>query len=219
MIEIINHNFEQNGYIIIKNALSKDNCELLSDYAKLKAKVKPKVHKGNDPLANIHREYGDPMMETLLQKFTSIIEQATRLELWPTLSFYYYYNNGNILAPHKDRDSCEIVAGLCIGADDNYKKTEGSWPLIFKINNKAESVKLDYGDLVIFKGHKTEHWRDTFTGEWFVSAIFAYVDKQGDNAYQKYDQRKAIGRPHIGMSKWLLGKLWANIKHGLAKAN
>ncbi len=218
MIETVNHNFEQNGYLIIKNILSKDNCELLCNYTRLKAQIKPKVHKGNDPLANIHREYGDPMMETLLQKFTPSIEQATGLELWPTLSFYYHYSHGNILNPHKDRDSCEIVAGLCIGADDQYKKNEGSWPLVLKINNQPVSVKLDYGDLVIFKGHSTEHWREQFTGEWFVSAIFAYVDKHGKNAYQKYDQRKAIGKPHVGMTKWLLGRLLANLRSYSAKA-
>lgn len=202
-------NFKKDNYIVIKSAVSPEICQLLADYAGLKASIKPKVHRGKDPLANIHREYGDPLMETLLMRLQPQIEQATGLELWPTLSFYYYYTTGNLLSKHKDRDSCELVAGLCIGADENYKQNHGSWPLCFNIDGDKKAIKLNYGDIVVFKGSELEHWRDEFTGKWFVSAIFGYVDKNGSEAYQKYDQRKALGKPHVGMFAWTFGKLKA----------
>jgi hypothetical protein len=203
---------DKKNYVIVKHAVSQEMCELLSEYAQLKASIKPNAYKKGDALNNVHREYGDAMMETLLAKFTPLVEKATGKSLWPTLSFYYTYKHGNRLAPHKDRSSCQIVAGLCIGADETYKKTHGTWPLFFSFDGEKESVAVDFGDLVIFKGHETEHWRDAFTGAWFVSAIFGYVEKEGPFAFQKYDQRKMLGKPHVGMFSWLLGCMMQQLK-------
>jgi hypothetical protein len=174
--------------------------------------LNPKTRKTKGVLPNVHREYGDFMMETLLAKLTPLIEEATGLELWPSLSFYYTYKNGNQLQKHKDRNSCQIVAGLCIGADDEFKKIKGKWPLILTLDGKPETIDLDYGDIVIFKGSETEHWREIFTGSWFVSAIFGYVDKHGPFAFQKFDQRKSLGKPHVGMFNWSYGCLKNNLK-------
>ena len=111
------------------------------------------------------------------------------------------------MAPHKDRSSCQIVAGLCIGADEEYKKNHHNWPLIINDNGTPTPIALDYGDIVVFKGHETEHWREPFTGSWFLSAIFAYVEKEGPYSFQKYDQRKRLGNPHVGMFHWIYGCL------------
>lgn len=191
--------------IIVKQVLSQEVCALLADYAHFKALSKPNVKK--DILKNVHREYGDSMMEMLLEKLKPLVEKATGLALWPTLSFYYTYRQGNQLPKHKDRSSCEIVAGLCIGADEVFSKQKGRWPLILEIDGKPQAIDLDYGDIVIFRGSETNHWREVFTGTWFVSAIFAYVDKRGPFAFQKFDQRKALGRPHVGMFHWTYGCL------------
>lgn len=191
--------------IIIKQVLSQEICTLLANYAYFKASSKPNVKK--DILKNVHREYGDAMMEMLLEKLRPLVERAIGLELWPTLSFYYTYRNGNQLPKHKDRSSCEIVAGLCIGADEAFIKQKGKWPLILEVDGKSEAIDLEYGDIVIFRGSETYHWREAFTGTWFVSAIFAYVDKNGPFAFQKFDQRKALGKPHVGMFNWAYGCL------------
>jgi hypothetical protein len=201
---------DKKSHIIVKNVLSKDICELLASYANFKASVKSNIKK--DKLKNVHREYGDFMMETLLTKLTPLIEEATGLELWPTLTFYYRYKNGTHLEKHKDRSSCQIVAGLCIGADDEFKKINGKWPLILNLNGEPEPIALDFGDMVIFKGHETEHWREIFTGAWFVSAIFGYVDKHGPFAFQKFDQRHSLGKPHIGMFHWSYGCIKNQLK-------
>jgi hypothetical protein len=191
------------SYIIIHNAISREICDLIASYANFKASISPNIKK--DAIENTHREYGDLMMDMLLDRLTPLVEKATKLELWPTLSFYYAYKNGAKLAKHKDRSSCQIVAGLCIDADDDFRSANEKWPLILNIDGKAEPIALDYGDMVIFKGHETEHWREAFTGKWFVSAIFGYVDKTGPFAFQKFDQRKSLGKNHVGMFHWSYG--------------
>ena len=206
---------DNKSHIIIKHVLSKEVCELLGTYANFKASMKPNIRK--DRLENVHREYGDSMMEMLLAQLTPLIEKATGLELWPTLSFYYVYKRGTRLEKHNDRSSCQIVAGLCIDADEEFKNNNGKWPLILNLNGQPESISLDFGDMVIFKGHETEHWRENFTGSWFVSAIFGYVDKHGPFAFQKFDQRKSLGRPHIGMFNWSFGSLKNQLKQKVNK--
>ena len=208
--------FHAQGYVTVKNAVSEEICVLLTKYIRLKAQANPKVLRGSDPLAGVHREYADPLMETILLDLKSTVEQATGLLLYPTLSFCYQYQHGNVLKPHKDRESCEIVAGLCIGADEDFKISQNRWPL--RLKDQPE-IALGYGDLLIFKGSATEHWREAFSGQWFISAIFAYVDKNGPYAYQKFDQRRQLGTKHVGMLAWTFGRLKARLQARLAKYN
>ncbi len=195
---------KKDNHTIVKNVVPEAFCALLADYTRFKANARPNIKKNIDPLDNVHREYGDPMMELLLEKLTPIVEQATGLELWPTLSFYYVYKHGTQLRKHKDRSSCQFVAGIVIGTDETFKAQQHTWPLMLTLQGKAKAVALEIGDVLIFKGHETEHWREVFSGNWFSSAIFGYVDKNGPFAFQKYDQRAALGKPHVGMFRWSL---------------
>lgn len=210
--------FKKNNYLKAPGLISKEICTVISRYALLKKESNPKIRRGNDPLANIHREYNDPLMEVFLGDLTPKIEQLTGLALWPTLSFYYSYGKGNQLLPHKDRASCEMVVALKIGSDDSFNDKEGDWPLYFKDkNNRPFHIPLEAGDAIILKGHEIEHWRERFEGEWFISAIFGYVEKKGPHAYQKYDQRKKLGLPHVGIFRWYGRVMWENLKRRLQK--
>lgn len=197
------------NYHILKQAVSAHDCTLLTDYALFKEKIKPNTKKSIDPLDNVHREYGDPLLELWLEKLVPKIEHSLGCAVWPSLSFYYVYHPGNRLQAHKDRSSCQWVASLCIGADPAFKQEQKTWPLMLKMEEDNTEITLDYGDILLFKGHETEHWREPFTGQWFVSAIFAFVEQEGPYAFQKYDQRKALGKPHVGMFHWA----WGCFKH------
>lgn len=196
---------------LLNNVLSIETCQLISEYALFQSNLKAHKVKG-DPLSGVHRQYGDPLMELLLEKLTPLIEKQLGKELWPTLSFYYVYKNGDQLLRHKDRSSCEYVLGVCLGADDEFKRQHGTWPLILNQSNQEVPIHLHCGDAVIFKGYETEHWRTPFLGQWYVSAIFAFVDKNGPLHFQKYDQRKSLGQPHIGMFRWYFGCLKQKLK-------
>lgn len=208
-------NFKTDNFVKLPALISKEICDLMARYILLKRDLKPNIRRGKDPLANIHREYGDPLMEVILGDITKQIEAVTGISLWPTLSFCYGYQKGNELMAHKDRASCEIVVSLKIGCDEQYKKDFDDWPLYFKHQEKSQNVQLDVGDALIIKGHEIEHWREPFEGEWFASAIFAFVDKNGKNAYQKFDQRKKLGKPHIGIFRWYGRMLWEKYKPNL----
>lgn len=201
--------FKTCGVTKLSGVLDLATCADLSKYICQQATQNSQIRKGGDPLAGVHRAYADPRFEKLLIQLLPLVEKATGLELWPTLSFCYHYTHGNVLTPHKDRSSCEIVAGICIGADPEYQQQAKTWPLLLK---DMPEVDLNYGDMLIFRGHQTEHWREQFTGQWFVSAILGYVDKNGPFAFQKYDQRSELGAKHVGMTAWYWGVLRAKLK-------
>lgn len=204
------HGDQKNNYFIIPQAVSTDICQLLADYVQLKAATRPNIRK-NDALSGTHREYGDPLMETLLGRLLPTVEKIVGKALWPTLSFCYLYKQGSQLNPHKDRSSCEWVASLCIGFASDDGKDSGNWPLVVEsASGVPQAVTLQVGDMVLFRGSETQHWRDPYAGAWFVSAIFAYVEKEGPYAEHKFDQRKQLGMPHVGMIRWSLGLLKAS---------
>lgn len=202
---------DEKPYYVIRQAVPADRCAFMTEYALFKATIHPTI-RHNDPIAGTHREYGDPLMDYMLQILTPQIEAATGRSLWPTLSFYYTYRTGAQLAKHFDRSSCQFVASLCVGVDPEFTKTQKTWPLMINCQGKTEAVHLAVGDIMVFRGYETEHWREEFQGKWFVSAIFAYVDKQGPLSFQKYDQRKRLGLPHVGMLRWALGCAKARVK-------
>lgn len=206
----------KNKYIIVKSVISKEICTLITKYVELKTKNKRNVLKGNDPLANVHREYADPLMETILQELTPTVENKIgNIALYPALSFYLTYFNGGLLKPHKDRDSCEVVASIYYGSDESFEKK--SWPILLQLDGNTKEIHLDKGDMVIFQGNETTHWRNKYEGNWYVSSILGYVYKNGENSYQKYDQRKNLGLPHVGMFKWSLGKIKNKVSKFISK--
>ncbi len=63
------------------------------------------------------RSYGDPVMETLMDLSTPVIESNVGKKLFPTYSYFRIYDKGDDLKTHTDREACEFTVALCLGAD------------------------------------------------------------------------------------------------------
>ena len=188
--------FKNNGYVLIKNVLSKEICKLATQYALFE--------QGNDihgehlddlygQVPGTHSVYSDPFMESLLLFLKPVAEKYSELSLIPTYSYYRIYKPGDILHPHKDRPSCEISMTLTLDycysdVEDDYK-----WPLI--MNNK--SIVIDSGDAVLYRGCDHEHERkklDVGENSFHVQVFLHYVDANGPYAEEhKFDGRSCIG--------------------------
>jgi len=180
--------FEKNRYCIVKDAISKELRDFVTQYALFDEMQNLKL--GDLQAPNSHSKYADPTMETMLLHLHSIVEKNTGLSLYPTYSYHRVYRPGDDLKKHKDRPSCEISATLCFNYSYDTKKYQ--WP-IYMNNNK---VNLKPGDLVIYKGCELEHFRDVFDIQeeaWHVQGFFHYVDKNGPYKDFKFDKRKTIG--------------------------
>jgi hypothetical protein len=191
--------FKENGYVLIKNVLSHEFCQLATQYAFFE-QMNDVDHKhledANNQIPGTHAVYSDSLMESFLRFLQPVAEKHSELELIPTYSYYRIYKPGDILHPHKDRPSCEISMTLTLdyyysGVDEDYK-----WPLI--MNNK--SIVMGAGDAVLYRGCDNEHERkklDVGEGSFHVQVFLHYVDANGPFAEKyKYD-----GRPTIGIKK------------------
>lgn len=180
--------FEKNGYVVLKEALTKEECDFLTKHM-FKLYEEGKLVKDSQcPLSDA--VYGDPIFDTILQKFAKPIGDAVGKTLLPTYTYARIYRNGEILKRHKDRPSCEISATLTLGFD-----SKPIWP-IFMDEEKEIAISLDVGELVVYKGCDVVHWRPPFKGEWHVQVFFHYVDANGP-----YKDHVRDGRPDFGVQK------------------
>ena len=184
--------FANEGYCIVKNAISDELRDFISQYALFDElqNFLPERDQGWSQVPNAHSKYADPAMETMLLHVKKIVESNTGLDLFPTYSFYRVYRPGDDLKQHIDRESCEISATLCFNY--SYEKQNFVWPIF--MNDKA--VVQDPGDMVIYRGCDLPHHRESFNFDdeaWHIQGFFHYVDANGPNAEFKFDKRDSLG--------------------------
>jgi hypothetical protein len=180
--------FKEKGYTIVKNAISEELRDFITQYALFDEMQDFQTDGGQVP--NAHAKYADPAMETMLLHLHPLMEENTGLELYPTYSFYRVYRNGDELTSHKDRPSCEISTTVCFNY--SYDDSKYTWPIYMD----GYEANLKPGDLVIYRGIELEHWRKPFDIQedaWHIQGFFHYVDKNGSHANFKWDKRNSVG--------------------------
>ena len=198
--------FKENKYAVVKKAISKELSNFCYTYFCNKRKVAQFIQEEkfispfdhtwgvwtDEQVPNTYSHYGDLVMETLLQKVKPIMEKNTGLKLSETYSYARIYKNGDVLARHKDRYSCEISTTLNLGGDP--------WPIYLDPTGKEKQagikVDLDPGDMLIYSGCDLEHWREEFTGK-DCGQVFLHYNKAGSKMAKenKFDKRPFIGLP------------------------
>jgi len=123
-------------------------------------------------------------METLLKTLLPLMEKNTGLKLYPTYSYARIYKKGDVLERHRDRPSCEISATLNLGGD--------SWPIYLEPKIK---VDLNPGDMLIYRGCDSTHWRDKLKGKKCAQVFLHYNQKNGPFK----NSNLFDGRPMIGI--------------------
>jgi len=182
--------FENNGYVVIKNIVTKEQCVRLTNYM-FSLYDRGKLFKDNQcPVSDAI--YGDPVFDNLLQELTTALGNKINKNILPTYTYGRIYRPGEILKKHKDRPACEISATLTLGFN-----SKTIWPIFFD-EEKEIAIELDVGDLALYKGCKIVHWRNEFKGTWHIQLFLHYVSAEGPYASQFKD-----GRSHFGTQKTL----------------
>jgi len=199
--------FKKNKYTILKNVISKDVADMAYSYLLNKRKVARVLFDEryispftdyfgvwtDEQIPNTYSHYADIMMETLLEKVKPTMEKHTGLKLSPTYSYARIYKNGDILARHKDRYSCEISTTLNLGGD--------KWSIYLDPTGKKGQagikVNLNPGDMLIYSGCELEHWREEFKGK-DCGQVFLHYNKTNSKTAKanQFDKRPFIGLPN-----------------------
>jgi len=168
-------------YKLIKDFLSKEELEIGCHYMNLKHK---KNYSNFDPPEHktINADsffFGDNFTETIMMRKLKKMEQETKLELYPTYSFFRIYTFNSELKKHTDRASCEISVTVMWESDGT------PWPIYIE----DKPIEMSPGDALIYLGCELEHWRDNFEGDYHIQSFLHYVDKNGPYKDFKYDKR------------------------------
>ena len=203
--------FKNNKYSVLKNAISKELAEFTYQYFLNKRNVARFLFDqkyispfteyfgvwNDSQVPNTYSHYGDIVMETLLQKVKPIMEKHTGLKLSETYSYARIYKQGDILARHKDRFSCEISTTLNLGGE--------TWPIYLdptgKFGQAGIKIELDPGDMLIYSGCDLEHWREEFTGD-TCGQVFLHYNQKGSKLAKENEFDK---RPFLGLPGWYKG--------------
>ena len=203
--------FKKNKYTVLKNVISKDVADMAYSYFLNKRKVARVLFDkrfispfteyfgvwNDEQVPNTYSHYSDILMETLLEKVKPTMEKHTGLKLSPTYSYARIYKNGDVLARHKDRYSCEISTTLNLGGD--------KWSIYLDPTGKKGQagikVDLEPGDMLIYSGCELEHWREEFKGK-DCGQVFLHYNKSSSKKAKEnlYDKR-----PFAGLPNWFKG--------------
>jgi hypothetical protein len=209
--------FEDNKYLVIKNFMDPSMAGLIYQYCLIKVQrtdfmtmYAKDVYRpewdgkfGDDQAPISYNAYADPFMDTILGASTKTIGKYVNKELVPTYSYWRLYQQGEILARHYDRESCEISVTLCLGYNtsnvDQEQYPDYDWPMFVETTDEPENgvpIHLKPGDMIIYKGCEIDHWRERFIGLNHAQVFLHYNDANGpyNNAL---DGRPILGIPNI----------------------
>ena len=198
--------FKKNKYQVIKGAVSKELADFCYQYFLNKRAVSEHLFKekyisqfteyfgvwNDQQVPETYSHYADIVMETLLQKVKPIMEKESGVKLIETYSYARIYKKGDELKRHKDRYSCEISTTMYLGGDE--------WSIFLEPSGEkgkdGVEVKLETGDMLMYRGCELEHWRKPFEGKNCGQVFLHYNDKNSKNAKEnKFDGRPIIGLP------------------------
>jgi hypothetical protein len=179
--------FQQKGYVHLKDFLNKDNCKDLTN--ELNRLVKEKKTIQDEQCPKSQAIHGALAFDRLLEQLLPHFEAVSGLKLYPTYSYARLYSeHGEKLEIHQDRPACEISASITLGFEgdvwsiymgDHEDKTNGT------------KIDMDIGDAVMYRGCDKWHWREPYTeGKWQAQVFLHYVDQNGPHVEWKYDKRK-----------------------------
>ena len=203
--------FKKNKYTVLKKAISPELANFVYKYILNKRKVARVLFDekyispfnteygvwNDEQIPNTYSHYSDIVMETLLTEVKPVMEKHTGIKLSPTYSYTRIYKQGDVLARHKDRYSCEISTTLNLGGEP--------WPIYLDPTGKKSQagieINLNPGDMLIYSGCDLEHWREEFKGK-NCGQVFLHYNKTNSKTSKVNEFDK---RPFLGLPVWFQG--------------
>ena len=194
-----NESFEKNGYLVIKDLW--DPKELYSEVPEQKGQYnywdRNIEHFNHVPVENqvegSTSRYWHPQYRTIHSGIRMKLEKHLGRKLYNTYYYDRFYNPGQALTIHADRDACEISVTVHIST--NLEGDAADWPIWIKTpdtyadktkmviteTGENRSVVLQAGDGMVYKGCERPHWRDPMPTQYEKKGLFGrkQVEKEG----------------------------------------
>lgn len=184
--------FEDKKWVYLNDTISKEDCKTLTDHMFRLHEMGKTTKDEQCPLSD--SVYGDEILDAVCERLAEPLGQQLGIQLLPTYTYARIYRNGDVLARHQDRPSCEISGTMTLGFDE----ASALWPIYFAENEDdklGEEINIGVGDLVMYRGCELPHWRPKYKGNWQVQVFFHFVDANGPYKDYQFDGRGGMGQP------------------------
>jgi len=191
--------FEKNGYVVVKGALTEQTTKLLQyNFRMLKdcdfwhQGLNPNTpFVGDNQVKNSFYWYSAYCFESLMITLQPMVEDIIGKSLYPCYTYARIMRKGAEMAKHKDRPSCQYSTTICLDEDPDYP-----YPIFMEnYEGKASEVYLSPGDMIVYNGTELNHWREEYQGKEQLQAFLHYVDANGQYKDFKFDKRPMLGLP------------------------
>lgn len=177
----MNESLQKNNFVIVEEFLHPEMAKHLGEGFKSDC-IKNYV-KSDSNVSNAPAIYMYPPFVQLLYSKIFFMNELVGEKLYPTYSYARYYQRGAELKPHVDKESCEISVTLNLTGDP--------WPIYMtKPDGEVAEIFLTPGDAVVYRGMRSEHWREKFSGKECVQVFLHYVRIDGPNATHAFDLKR-----------------------------
>jgi len=181
----MNQQLQQDNYFVVEEFLHDSAAAYISKEFKrycVETMARPDTQVAGSPAV-----YGYPLIDQLLISKIFYMNDLVGERLYPTYCYSRWYKNGAELKPHTDAEPCEVSVTINLAGQE--------WPIYFtKPNGSTASAILKPGDAVIYKGTKSMHWREKFTGTECIQAFLHYVKIDGPNYLHAFDLQRHMKR-------------------------
>jgi len=180
----MNQQFQENGFLVIKNFITKKRAKDLSKKFIQYCKENPEKCTSDLQVPNTPAKHNHiPFLEILCEKTPEISKVLGEFVL-PTYTYSRIYKNGDTLKKHLDRDSCEISLTIHLNSDEK-------WEFFLEdLTGKIQSIILNSGDALLYSGCTVPHWREEYTGNFYSQVFLHYVKSNGERNGYYFDNGK-----------------------------
>jgi hypothetical protein len=188
-----NKEFDQNGYLILKNLWDPQDLYCEPPIIKGRYHYYEKLDKFShvpveEQVEGSTSRYYWPLYKFVHSQIRLKLEEAIGKKLYNTYYYDRFYNPEQALTIHTDRPACEI--SVTVHVSSNISTPWAIWiktPDTYSDDKKTEIVKkgenrsviLNPGDGMIYKGCERPHWREPMPTEYRRTWYGKRVEKEG----------------------------------------
>ncbi|HEY9840071.1 MAG TPA: hypothetical protein V6D23_06445 [Candidatus Obscuribacterales bacterium] len=118
--------------------------------------------------------HNHPLMQFIHLQLTQLLRDIVPAPVKPSYSYLAIYPGGCELKRHLDRRQCAWNVSLALDMKPNQAP---SWPFCLEFKDQVHSLELELGDLLLYSGTETPHWRPLLPKEQrAATALFHFVN-------------------------------------------
>jgi alkylated DNA repair dioxygenase AlkB len=171
--------FWDDGYLIIPDLISAEQCQLLQQSMDVSRQAGRMRVDDNEAYRGPNNEYAPLLGQVLLGNLAPKLSAMVGQTLLPSFAFWRIYEEGAMLNPHKDRNSCEVSVTIAVAS----KPEDRIWPIgVTDLHGEDHSIALVPGSGLLYQGTEVQHWREPLIGDRQYQMFLHYVVEGEPNA-------------------------------------